>query len=85
MGTGMISYQYALAAAFVEGWLFMLISVSGIRGKFVELIPKNIMYATACGIGCFLAFIGLQHAEGLGVVTYNGATLVSTWARLQTC
>lgn len=74
MGTGLISYQYALAAAFVEGWLFILISITGVRGKLVELIPKNIMYATACGIGAFLAFIGLQQGEGLALITY-GATL----------
>jgi AGZA family xanthine/uracil permease-like MFS transporter len=71
MGFGLISYQYALAAAFIEGWLFIFISVTGVRGKLVELIPKNIMYATACGIGAFLAFIGLQQGEGLALITYG--------------
>ena len=33
--------------------------------------------ATAAGIGCFLAFIGLQKSEGLGIITFDGATLVT--------
>ncbi len=77
MGTGMISYQAALAAAFVEGWLFILISISGARTLMMNLIPKSLMFATAAGIGCFLAFIGLQKSEGLGIITFDGATLVA--------
>jgi AGZA family xanthine/uracil permease-like MFS transporter len=76
-GSGMISYQEALAAVFIEGWIFILISVSGVRGKMVSLVPKSIMLATAGGIGLFLAFIGLQNSEGIGLVTYNSATLVT--------
>ena len=75
-----ITYQAALAAAFVEGLIFIFLSVSGIRGRFVELIPKSLMYATAVGIGAFLCFIGLQQSEGLGVITYDGATLVALGA-----
>ncbi len=36
-----ITYQAALAAAFVEGWIFVLISVSGVRGLIMELIPHR--------------------------------------------
>ncbi len=43
----------------------------------MQLIPQSIMYATAAGIGCFLAFVGLQQSEGIGFITYDGATLVS--------
>ena len=35
------------------------------------------MMATAAGIGCFLAFIGLQKSEGIGLITFDGATLVT--------
>ncbi|KAJ9513803.1 hypothetical protein QJQ45_020878 [Haematococcus lacustris] len=77
LATGKVTYKQALAAVFVEGWIFIFISVTGARGHLVELIPKNIMYSTAAGIGTFLAFIGLQQAEGIGLVTYDGATLVS--------
>lgn len=47
------------------------------RGRIVELIPKPVLYATAVGIGCFLAFIGLQQSEGLAAIVYDGATLVT--------
>eukprot|EP00882_Tetradesmus_deserticola_P030548 GHRQ01034355.1.p1 GENE.GHRQ01034355.1~~GHRQ01034355.1.p1 ORF type:complete len:111 (+),score=14.68 GHRQ01034355.1:321-653(+) len=43
----------------------------------VSLVPKSIMLATAGGIGLFLAFIGLQNSEGIGLVSYNSATLVT--------
>eukprot|EP00775_Hariotina_reticulata_P005975 gene5975-6214_t len=74
-GTGMITYQEALAAVFIEGWIFIAISLTGVRGRLVSLVPKSIMLATAGGIGLFLAFIGLQNSEGIGLVTYNSATL----------
>eukprot|EP00955_Chlamydomonas_euryale_P083725 363885-Chlamydomonas_euryale.AAC.25 len=77
MGTGRISYEAALAAAFVEGLIFIFVTVVGLRAIFMELIPRNLLYATGTGIGCFLAFIGLQKSEGLGIVTYDGATLVT--------
>ncbi len=41
LGTKKLSYEQALAAAFVEGWIFILLSVTGVRGRLVELIPKN--------------------------------------------
>jgi len=75
-GTGSITYEAGLAAVFVEGLIFMLISAVGVRGKLVQLIPKHVMMSTACGIGMFLAFIGLQASEGLGVVGLDTATIV---------
>lgn len=55
LGTGKITYQEALAAVFVEGWIFIFISLTGVRGRLVSLVPKCIMLATAGGIGLFLA------------------------------
>ena len=55
-----ITYQQALAAAFIEGWIFFAISISGLRAKIVQALPKAIMLSTAGGIGLFLSFIGLQ-------------------------
>ena len=75
-----ITYKAALAAAFVEGLIFIFLSITGVRGRMVELIPKSLMYATAVGIGCFLCFIGLQQSEGLAIITHDGATLVSLGA-----
>jgi AGZA family xanthine/uracil permease-like MFS transporter len=48
-----------------------------VRGKIISSVPKCIMLATAGGIGLFLAFIGLQKSEGIGLVTYDAATLVT--------
>ncbi|KIY95064.1 putative MFS transporter, AGZA family, xanthine/uracil permease, partial [Monoraphidium neglectum] len=76
-GSGKVTYQQALAAVFIEGWIFIFISLTGVRGRLVSLVPKAIMLATAGGIGIFLAFIGLQNSEGLGLVSYNSATLVT--------
>jgi AGZA family xanthine/uracil permease-like MFS transporter len=50
---------------------------AGVRGCIVSLVPKCIMLATAGGIGLFLAFIGLQNSEGVGLIQYNSATLVT--------
>lgn len=77
MGTGRVSFNAALAAVFIEGFIFMLVTILGVRSKLVELIPRSVMLATAAGIGLFLSFIGLQASEGLGVTTYNSATLVT--------
>lgn len=77
MGSGQISYQEALAAVFVEGFIFLAISFSGVRGRMVELIPRHILYSTAAGIGMFLAFLGLQYSNGIGLITADGATLVT--------
>lgn len=54
-----------------------MLVLPGVRGRIVSLVPKSIMLATAGGIGLFLAFIGLQSSEGLGVVQYNSATFVT--------
>ena len=72
-----MSYQEALAAVFVESWIFIGISLIGLRGRLIELVPKHIMLATAVGIGMFLSFIGFQQAEGIGLITFDPATLVT--------
>jgi len=46
-----VSYEEALAAIFLEGWIFIFISLIGLRGRLIELVPKHIMLATAVGIG----------------------------------
>jgi adenine/guanine/hypoxanthine permease len=79
MGTGQygVTYQQALTAVFIEGFIFVAISLLGVRTFLVEKMPRCIMLATSAGIGLFLAHIGLQTAEGIGLVTYNPATLVT--------
>ena len=64
----------ALAAVFVEGIIFILLSVTNLREAVVNAIPLNLKYAVTAGIGLFIAFLGLI---GAGVVINNDATLVS--------
>jgi xanthine/uracil/vitamin C permease (AzgA family) len=61
----------------VQSFIFIFISLVGLRGRLIELVPKHIMLATAVGIGLFLAHIGLQQAEGIGLITFDPATLVT--------
>lgn len=73
LGMG-FSWQMALAAVFIEGLIFIVLSLFNVREKIINAIPMNIKKAISVGIGLFIAFIGLQNA---GIVVDNGATLVS--------
>lgn len=75
----MISYRSACAAAFIEGWIFIIVAATGARAKIMQCVPKSIMLATGGGIGMFLAFIGLQSSEGIGLIAYNTATREWGW------
>mmetsp|Transcript_30092 Transcript_30092/g.66667 ORF Transcript_30092/g.66667 Transcript_30092/m.66667 type:complete len:637 (-) Transcript_30092:1727-3637(-) len=74
---GLITYKQAVAAVFIEGWIFLFISLTGVRGHVIRLVPKAIMLATAGGIGIFLAFVGLQSSQGIGLITYDATTLLA--------
>jgi len=76
MGLG-VSWQTALAAVFVEGVLFMLLAIGGIRTMIVNAIPRAIKVAITIGIGLFLAIIGLQNGK---LVVDHPATLVTLGA-----
>lgn len=67
------SWQTALAAVFVEGIIFILLTVFNIRDKVVNCIPLNLRYAISVGIGMFIAFVGLKNA---GIVVADPATFV---------
>ncbi|MBM7038116.1 NCS2 family permease [Vibrio ulleungensis] len=68
------TWQVALAAVFVSGIIFMLLSVFKVREWIINSIPQALRIGISAGIGLFLAFIGLQNA---GIVVDNPATLVS--------
>lgn len=68
------SWQTALAAIFVEGIVFILLTAFNIREKIVDCIPYNLRYAISAGIGMFIAFIGLKNA---GIIVSHPATLVA--------
>ncbi|KAH7338449.1 purine transporter [Rhizoctonia solani] len=74
-GSGSVTYQEALAAVFLEGWIFFILSVFGIRQWLARIIPRSLTLATGAGIGLFIALIGLGSA-GLGVVGGDYTNLV---------
>lgn len=76
-GGARLTYEDALAAIFIEGIIFLILALSGLRAKIFSLVPQQLMFALAGGIGMFLAFIGLQTAEGIGLIAYQPATLVT--------
>lgn len=67
------SWETALAAVFVEGIIFILLTVFKVRQMIVESIPRNLRYAISGGIGFFIAFVGLKNA---GVIVDSPATFV---------
>ncbi|MBQ7878667.1 MAG: NCS2 family permease [Bacteroidaceae bacterium] len=73
MGMG-YSWQFALTAVFIEGLIFIVLTLSNLREAIVNAIPVSLKNAIGAGIGLFIAFIGLQNA---GIVVNNDATLVS--------
>ncbi|MDW2245210.1 NCS2 family permease, partial [Vibrio sp. 1287] len=68
------TWQVALAAVFVSGVLFILLSIFKIREWIINSIPHSLRTGISAGIGLFLAFIALKNA---GIVVDNPATLVS--------
>lgn len=68
------SWQFALTAVFIEGLIFILLTLGNIREAIVNAIPQSLRNAIGAGIGLFIAFIGLSSA---GVVIHDDATLVA--------
>lgn len=67
------SWQFALTAVFVEGLIFVLLTLTHLREKIVDVIPDSLKYAIGGGIGLFIAFIGLS---GANVIVKSDATLI---------
>lgn len=67
-------WQMALTAVFIEGIIFILLTVTKVRAWIVDAIPASLKRAIGAGIGLFIAFIGLKNA---GIIIDNPATLVS--------
>lgn len=71
------SWQQALAAVFVEGAIFIVLSLTNVREAIFNAIPMNLKHAVSVGIGLFIAFIGLQNAK---IVINNDSTLVGVFS-----
>ncbi len=73
LGTG-LTYANALVLVFVEGLVFVVLTVTGLRKMLFNAIPKAVRVAIPAGIGLFIAFIGLQNA---GIVVLDTSTKVN--------
>jgi adenine/guanine/hypoxanthine permease len=67
-------WRVALGAVFISGVVFLLLTLIRIRALIVDAIPLTLKTAIACGIGLFIAFIGLKNA---GVIVASPATFVT--------
>ena len=68
------SWQFALTAVFLEGVIFILLTITGLRQKIVDSMPLMLKRSISPGIGLFIAFIGLKNA---GIVASSDATFVT--------
>ena len=68
------TYQQALAAVFVAGIAFLILSITPARQWIINSIPVSMKFGVGAGIGLFLAIIGLKNA---GIVVDSPATLVT--------
>jgi AGZA family xanthine/uracil permease-like MFS transporter len=68
-----IPWQAALGLVFYNGVLFLLLSISGLRKLIIDAIPLHLKLAITCGIGLFIAFIGLKNG---GIIVADQATFV---------
>ena len=68
------SWEAALAAVFVSGIVFIIISVTGLRKMIINAIPQQLKLAIGAGIGFFIAFIGMKNA---GIIVANESTFVA--------
>ena len=73
LGRG-VPWSEALGMVFVNGVIFLLLSVTGVRERIIAAIPHELKIAITCGIGLFIAFIGLKNG---GVIVANSVTFVS--------
>lgn len=73
-GTGAVPYSLALTAVFVEGFIFIILALTGMRHWLVKIIPGTIKTASGVGIGLFLTMVGMSYSEGIGIITGNPST-----------
>ncbi|KAK5999093.1 Efflux pump notK' [Cladobotryum mycophilum] len=76
-GSGLVPYNVALTAIFVEGFIFLALAIFGLRQWLARAIPHSIKIATGVGIGLFLTIIGLTYSEGIGLIVGSTSTPLS--------
>ena len=68
------SWQFAVTAILIEGFILLLLTVTKLREAIVDIIPNTIKKSLTIGIGLFIAFVGLQNA---GIIIKNDSTIVT--------
>ena len=68
------SWQFALTAVLIEGFIFVVLTLTKVRTLIVDAIPASVKRAIGAGIGLFIAFIGLKNA---GIIVESSATFVT--------
>ena len=68
------SWQFALTAVFLEGLIFLLLTLTGLRVGLVNLIPQSLKNALTAGIGLYITLVGLQNA---GIVVPSESTMLT--------
>lgn len=79
-GTGPVPYRTALAVVLLEGCVFLVIAALGLRARLARLMPHPVRMGIAAGLGMFIAFVGLQAHQGVGLVGPDPSTLVTVTA-----
>lgn len=71
------TWQQALATVFVEGILFIILSITNFREAIFNAIPMNLKHAVSVGVGIYVAFIGMQNAK---IIVNNDSTLIAMFS-----
>lgn len=74
------SWEFALAAVFVEGIIFILLTLGNVREALFNAMPNCMKYSVSAGIGLFIAFTGLKNA---GVIIADSSTYVTLGSMVQ--
>ncbi|KAJ7245431.1 permease family-domain-containing protein [Mycena rebaudengoi] len=73
-GGGILTYREALSAVFLEGWIFLFLSIIGLRQWLFRIMPQSLILAVGTGIGLFIAV--MSASGGLGVIGGDPVNLV---------
>lgn len=74
LGNTGLTYANAMVFTLLDGAIFVLLTVTGLRKKIFKAIPRTVRHAISVGIGLFIAFIGMQNA---GIIVNHDSTLVT--------
>lgn len=77
LGSGDLNYSTALTCIFIEGIIFCVLALTGMRLYFAKLIPSYIKTSTTVGIGLFIALLGFGPAEGIALIASDTHTYMT--------